>query len=331
MIKTQKFRVLVKVVVLAFLVGLAFNLFLYSSSSSDNGGQSFFSWSDGSLSRLMSMSSGDSKQQRFPKALIIGFSKCGTTALRAFVSLHPDIVSPLEEVRFFTLNYTKGLEWYRQKMPPSTPSQITIEKTPFYIMDREALERIRKFNESIKLIISIRDPIARLQSQYAHTFRNVKDSAERPSFKSWCQGDAFSEHVVRFIDYATHIRSVYDLFPKSQVLVLSEEALENDPISVMKDVEAFIGLRAYFSSYDFVFNEEKGFYCFNKTSPNYRSIINSVKLNPDTGCIGGEKGRAHPEIEEEFFQQLVRAIRPHNEGLFSLIGKRFEWDNFKDS
>ncbi|KAK3796259.1 hypothetical protein RRG08_041575 [Elysia crispata] len=278
----------------------------------------------------MDKSDSDDGQRRFPKALIIGFSKCGTTALRAFVSLHPDIVSPLEEIRFFTLNYTKGLEWYRLKMPPSSESQITIEKTPFYIMDREALQRIREFNASIKLIISVRDPIGRLQSQYAHTFRNVHDPADRPSFKSWCQGDAFSEHVVRFVDYASHISAVYDLFPKSQILVLSEEALEMDPLSVMKEAEMFLGLRASFSKYDFVFNKDKGFYCFNMTSPNYPNIINSVKLNPDTGCIGGEKGRAHPEIEEDFFKQLVRAIRPHNEQLFSLIGKRFDWDNFKE-
>ncbi|RUS91292.1 hypothetical protein EGW08_000906 [Elysia chlorotica] len=328
MFKTQKFKVLLQVTSLAFVLGVVLNLFLYNSSVSSNIRKTLSRDGSGSLSRLIS--DGDDAQRRFPKALIIGFSKCGTTALRAFISLHPDIVSPLEEVRFFTLNYTKGMEWYRLKMPPSTKSQITIEKTPFYIMDREALERIREFNSTIRLIISVRDPIARLQSQYAHTFRNVLDPDDRPSFKAWCQGNANSDHVVRFVDYASHISAVYDLFHKSQVLVLSEEALEMDPLSVMKEAEAFLGLRASFTKYDFVFNQEKGFYCFNMSSPNYPNIINSVKLS-ESGCIGGGKGREHPEVDEDFFQELVKAIRPHNEHLFSLIGKRFDWDNFKES
>ena len=330
MFKTQKFKVLIQVTALTFVLGLVLNISLYGSSFSSNVRHTLSGWpgASDSLSRWMES---EDNQRRLPKALIIGFSKCGTTALRAFISLHPDIVSPLEEVRFFTLNFTKGLEWYRHQMPPSTEGQITIEKTPFYIMDREALERIRAFNSSIKLIVSVRDPIGRLQSQYAHTFRNVHDASEKPSFKTWCQGSASSEHVARFVNYASHISNVYDLFPKEQVLVLSEEALEMDPLSVMKDAEAFLGLRPSFSKYEFVFNKEKGFYCFNKTSPNYPNIINSVKLAEDTGCIGGGKGRAHPEIQEDFFKELVTAIRPYNEKLFSLIGKTFDWDNFKQS
>lgn len=332
MLKTKKIQVFIKVIGLTFLVCLGLNGLIFKSSSVKNPRERFFILSDnGNHSWRLTTSGGSEGQRRLPKALIIGFSKCGTTALRAFVSLHPDIVSPLEEVRFFTLNYTKGVEWYRQQMPESSERQITIEKTPFYIMDRQALERIKMFNASIKLIVSVRDPIARLQSQFAHTFRNVVNPAKMPSFKFWCQDDASSDHVKRFVDYATHISSVYQLFPKSQVLVLSEEALENNPLSVMKDVENFLGIRAYFSKHDFYFNEEKGFFCFNKTSLNFAAINNWVKLNFNTGCIGGEKGRAHPEIAESFFQDLVKSIRPFNERLFSLIGKRFDWPNFDKS
>ncbi|GFO34983.1 heparan sulfate glucosamine 3-o-sulfotransferase 5 [Plakobranchus ocellatus] len=312
-------------------MGLILNLVLYGSYFPNTVRKTLSSGPrNASASRVTGFyeDEGKDKQRRFPHALIIGFSKCGTTALRAFLSLHPDIVSPLEEVRFFTLNYTKGLEWYRMQMPPSTEHQITIEKTPFYIMYTEALERIRQFNSSIKLIISVRDPIARLQSQYAHTFRNVRDASAKPTFRSWCHGEAAGEHVVRFVDYATHISTVYNLFPRDQVLVLSEEVLETDPLSVMKEAETFLGLRPSFSKHDFVFNQNKGFYCFNMTSPSYPKIIGSVKVNSDTGCIGGEKGRAHPEIDDEFFKHLVQAIRPYNEQLFQLINKRFEWANF---
>ncbi|GFR79063.1 LOW QUALITY PROTEIN: heparan sulfate glucosamine 3-O-sulfotransferase 3A1 [Elysia marginata] len=93
------------------------------------------------------------KRPRFPKALIIGFSKCGTAALRTFLTIHPDVVSPIPEIRYFTFYFSNGPEWYRRQMPPSTAEQLTIEKSPFYIMSNESLRRIKDF-EKLNLSLS---------------------------------------------------------------------------------------------------------------------------------------------------------------------------------
>ncbi|GFO34985.1 heparan sulfate glucosamine 3-o-sulfotransferase 4 [Plakobranchus ocellatus] len=270
------------------------------------------------------------KRPRLPKALIIGFSKCGTTALRTFLTLHPDIVSPIEEVRYFNFNYSKGLEWYRQQMPPSTEQQITIEKTPSYIMSTEALSRIYMYDSLIKLIIIVRDPIVRLQSQYAHTFRNVPRSSQKPSFKNWCKGASNDNRIVHFVGYTKYIRLVYNRFPKDQVLVLSEEDLEKNPLSVMRDVECFLSLRPAFSKDMFYYNKGKGFYCFNRESKFFPTVLKMVKVNNRTGCLGEDKGRDHPDIDDDFFEELKKMIRPHNEQLFRLIGKRIRWENFAE-
>ncbi|GFS27641.1 heparan sulfate glucosamine 3-O-sulfotransferase 5 [Elysia marginata] len=270
----------------------------------------------------------DDRERRLPQCLIIGFSKCGTTALRAFLSLHPLIVSPLREIRYFTLRYQNGLDWYRNQMPLSTADQVTVEKSAGYITSLESLERIHRMNATLKLVVMVRDPITRLQSEYARCVSTVNvTSTHVPTFKSWC-GGLSSPNVLRLVDYATPLSTVYSLFSKEQVLVLSEELLEEKPLDVLGEVEAFLGLKPGFSKTDLAYNEEKGFYCFNTSSPRYPQVKTNLVLNERTGCFGSHKGRAHPEIGDKFLQQLVSAIQPYNQRLFRLIGKTFSWAHF---
>ncbi len=62
---------------------------------------------------------------------------------------------------------------------------------------------------------------------------------------------------------------------------------------------------------DFVFNDTKGFYCLSAT-----------------GCLSPSKGH---KGKEELFSEDLRAkladfLRPHNQELFKMIGRTFDWD-----
>ena len=54
-----------------------------------------------------------------PDVLIIGVRKAGTGALRHFLTLHPDLVAPDNELHFFDKdqNYEKGLAEYSRQLP----------------------------------------------------------------------------------------------------------------------------------------------------------------------------------------------------------------------
>jgi hypothetical protein len=52
-------------------------------------------------------------EKRYPKAILIGFKKCGTGALMKFIGAHPEIVTHKDELYFFYFNFHKGYEWYR--------------------------------------------------------------------------------------------------------------------------------------------------------------------------------------------------------------------------
>ena len=269
------------------------------------------------------------KRPRPPKCLIVGFSKCGTDALKGFLSLHPDIVAPLREVDFFTNYYVKGLDWYREQMPPSWVSQVTIEKTPEYILTREVLHRIHEYNSSMRLIVMIRDPIVRLQSLYLHDLVHKPEYSKDTTFKEWCGGRAHTAHVASIVDYATHIRDAFDIFSRRQVLVQSEEDLEESPIKVLRTVESFLCLRRAFSTDNIVYNEKKGFYCFNMTTSTFAKASQSVHMNENTGCFRKAKGRPHSKIEPRLYRELVEFIRPYNQRLFELLGRTITWENFK--
>lgn len=73
------------------------------------------------------------------QAIIIGVRKCGTRALLEMLFLHPRIQKAAGEVHFFDRddNYSRGLEWYRHKMPHSFKDQVTIEKSPSYFVTPE--------------------------------------------------------------------------------------------------------------------------------------------------------------------------------------------------
>ena len=66
-----------------------------------------------------------------PDVLIIGVRKAGTSALRHFLSLHPDLVLDSQEKHFFDheYNYVRGLQWYASQLPKKRHAgQLLVEK-----------------------------------------------------------------------------------------------------------------------------------------------------------------------------------------------------------
>ena len=107
--------------------------------------------------------------RRFPQAIIAGTKKGGTTTLKYFLSYHPDIAMATQEMKFFNANYKKGLNWYKENMPYSTETQITMEKTPGYYVGHAIPERINSLlNKTTKIIIMMRDPVKRAISDFVH-------------------------------------------------------------------------------------------------------------------------------------------------------------------
>ncbi|KAB7497562.1 Heparan sulfate glucosamine 3-O-sulfotransferase 5, partial [Armadillidium nasatum] len=257
-------------------------------------------------------------QRRLPQTVIVGVRKCGTRALLEMLALHSYVVKKSEEMHFFDDDdiYENGLEWYRKKMPYSFDNQVTIEKTPSYFISREAPARIKEMNESVRLLVIVREPTTRVISDYAQILdsKKLRGKPYIPFEKRVLNevGEINENYIaIKISQYFVHMVRWLRVFSLEQILVVDGEQLVRDPFPELKKVEKFLKLPSRFTPWNFYFNETKGFYCFRNE--------NRQK------CLPPSKGRKHPEIDPQLVSKLRRYFAPFNDHFYELIGQNFSW------
>lgn len=259
-------------------------------------------------------------KRRFPKCIIFGVRKCGTRALLEFIGLHPHVQVADQEVHFFDEDekYNLGLEWYRKHMPYSYPEQVTIEKSPRYFITEKVPKRIYEMNSTIRLIVVLRNPTTRVLSDYTQvyynklakgvTFEKIEDLVIDP----YTGGINTDYKAVRISIYHHHFERWLRMFKREQILILDGDNLIVDPVTEIKQVEDFLGLEHRITHDNFYFNKTRGFYC--------------KKQGSIEKCLGATKGRRHPHTHPSVIKKLNKFFKPHNEKLFKMINKTFNWN-----
>ncbi|KAI0229226.1 Heparan sulfate glucosamine 3-O-sulfotransferase 1, partial [Lamellibrachia satsuma] len=185
----------------------------------------------------------DTLQRRLPQCIIIGEKKCGTRALINYLALHPDVVTAPWEINFFNSYYDRGLEWYRSLFPLSRLNQITIEKTPNYFFNRVVPSRIHAMNATIKIILIVRDPIARSVSDWLHYCR--KHQLDIEMCRTYESSDILTlsgkinrnSQFIRRSSYALNIEHWTRWFRLgTQLHIVDGHKLVSDPVSELKKV-----------------------------------------------------------------------------------------------
>ncbi|XP_053126028.1 heparan sulfate glucosamine 3-O-sulfotransferase 1-like [Hemicordylus capensis] len=257
-------------------------------------------------------------KQKLPSSIIIGVRKGGTRALLEMLSLHPQVAAAHSEVHFFNLdeNYQKGLGWYKQQMPLSHPTQITVEKTPGYFSSSKAPERIYTMDSSMKLLLIVRDPVERLVSDYTQILHNRKaqhkpyQTLEQILLRNSQELNTRYKAVQRSL-YALHLARWLEFFPSRQIHVVDGGGLIREPLFEMRHVETFLGLEPYLGPENFYFNQTKGFYC--------------LQVGGHQHCLDQSKGRTHPTVDELLLEKLCTYFSEHNENFFAMVGRTFNW------
>lgn len=189
--------------------------------------------------------------------IIAGVQKAGTTALFDHLSELPDLaLSDVKETHFFD---DESQDWsdpdydaYHRRFP-APDGRLRGEATPIYTYWPGALERIATYRPDIRLIVMLRDPVERA---WSHWRMERSRGAETEPF-GWCirQGRQrlFSatpwghhrefSYVERGF-YAEQAARMFELFPRSQVLIVQAEHLRSDPEETLGRLCAFLGLPA---------------------------------------------------------------------------------------
>lgn len=275
------------------------------------------------------------KKHTSPDFLIVGAQKAGTSALAFYLSQHPQIqIAERKEVNFFnSSDYSKGLKYYEKQFPiKSFPSKY-FEATPGYMYVPQAIKRIYEFDNTLKLIIILREPISRSYSAW-NMFREIhenptskdyfiknylnkiEDDKARQNFiellinenypnfisyiKKECESILNGTNILEpsFIQksiYYPQMKNIYKYFDKSQVLILESTELKQKRIETLNKIATFLNISS-----------------FNNLDLNLNSISERHYLK---------------KIPEDAEKLLKSFFSKYNEKLFNLIGEKYDWEN----
>ncbi|XP_064423045.1 bifunctional heparan sulfate N-deacetylase/N-sulfotransferase 1 [Latimeria chalumnae] len=263
---------------------------------------------------------------RFPKLLIIGPQKTGTTALYLFLGLHPDLTSnfpsseTFEEIQFFNgHNYHKGIDWYMEffPTPSNTTSDFYFEKSANYFDSEMVPKRAVALLPKAKIITILINPADRAYSWYQHQRAHGDPVALKYTFHEVITAGPGAPQKVRVLQnrclipgwYATHIGRWLKYYHSSQILILDGQLLKTDPAAVMDKVQRFLGLAKVLNYRRILtFDPKKGFWC---------QLVEGGK----TKCLGKSKGRKYPEMDSDSRAFLREYYRDQSVELSKLLYK----------
>ena len=225
--------------------------------------------------------------------------------------MNPKIKIARGEPHFFDNHYSKGLTWYKDRMPLACPDDIVMEKSPSYIYWEKVPQRIRKVMNDVKLIAIFADPVKRAISHWTHA---QKKGNTRGSVRQSLLTPTLDVKDVTYINrgqYSEQLQRFYNVFPRNQILLLDSSDLVKNPVPLLNQVEDFLGLPRFISNKSLVFDESKGFFC--------------KRIDGNVECESDNKGRKHPDVDKDVFEVLQRHYEPYNRELGHLTGKNFSF------
>jgi hypothetical protein len=254
-----------------------------------------------------------------PDFYILGGQKCGTTSMFVYLSKHPGILSPSsKDIRFFDKYFFKGENWYRINFPLKLTKLFAIRKhakiltgegTERYLDHPFAPQRIKEITPNAKFIILLRNPIDRAHSHYTMIYRrnsesssfvdaieNEKERITEPFNKMLNDSNYYSDIYFRHAYlhrgiYVDKIKRWMEVFPKEQFLIIQSEEFFKNPSKIYNDVLEFLGLPSYdLKEYDAIRKQQKSI------------------------------------LEKHTRDKLQHYFKPHNDKLYELLGKKFDWE-----
>ena len=180
----------------------------------------------------------------WPKLLVIGTMKSGTTLASLYMTSHPQITHARpKEVHYFGNGKSnpKNNDEYLQVWPASVPGEraVNVEATPRYLYSIEALQEIKEAAPSTRLLVFLRNPADRAWSEF-----NMMLDIEKASEKS---REWFEDHVMPLtacfkaainsgVKFATD--KCLDAFPNERLdwnhLLSVREALRGDAVGIQR-------------------------------------------------------------------------------------------------
>lgn len=254
-----------------------------------------------------------------PNFLIVGEMKCGTSSLYTWLLEHPAIGGyPYKEVLYFDLRYGRGPGWYQGHFPLASfgwrvRRELALEPrigeaSPNYFFHPGVAERIRRYDPDVKIIVLMRDPVARAYSHYQHSRRRRFETLDFEASLDAEEGRLAPEAArlgrdpfhrsAPLLNYSYLARGRYAeslerwgrVFPPEQMHVICSEDLFATPAPVVREALEFLGV-------------------------------------PDGGVASFDpRGqRTYDDVEPATRERLAEYFKASNERLYEMLGRDLGW------
>lgn len=286
------------------------------------------------LERTVNIQLNRFRATRLPGLIVIGAQKAGTGSIVKYLNSHPSLQKAiLKETRFFSQDYhfNNGMEWYKRLFGPVTsPSVMTFEASPDYMMIPGVAERIKGSLPEVKIIALLRDPVKRAYSSWnmyrmlrhdpiaqknmrrrhlkylapaakQEFLRTITDK-NLDNFKQTIEEELSMDEFhdmnkgltfVRNGIYSDRLAPFWENFPQEQILVLESSKLKSETSACLNTICGFLDIPVH------AWDSEK-------LAPHHIRPYQE-KMDPDA-----------EQILKDFYA-------PHNERLFSTLGERYSW------
>ena len=138
-----------------------------------------------------------------PSLFILGQAKCGTTSLALTLAQHPHVLlAARKELHYFLyVHRLLSLDWYAQHFPCGDPQlDVTFDASTTYLSGSGVAERLLAAFPQAKLLVLLRDPVARALSHFRMRRRqwggeaaDVEERALQQAFHT-----DISRHIAQF-------------------------------------------------------------------------------------------------------------------------------------
>ncbi|MFI5172180.1 MAG: sulfotransferase family protein [Chitinophagales bacterium] len=218
--------------------------------------------------------------------IIIGAGRSGTTSLYAYMDHHPEInFSITKELHYFSIDdlYGRG-EKYFHSLFKKVDNKIVATADTYLLIDKEAPQKIKNYNPDIKIIVMLREPVARSYSNfnYSKNFGHEDDitflqSLEKEKSRLHSNNIVDRNNLCHFYGslYHEHLTFWLQFFPRDQFIILKLDDLKNDPEGFYKDLCNSLNI----SYHPFTANSAK----FNAVSGVKNKWLQQLLLNRESG------------------------------------------------
>ena len=174
-------------------------------------------------------------------AIIIGAGRSGTTSIYEYMAAHPEVnFSITKELHYFSIDdlYNRGEKYFHSLFDQNNKNIIATADT-YLLMDKKAPARIKAYNPDMKIIVMMREPVARAYSNYNYSINYGHEDKNISFYKSiLLEPERLkSDDIVELNNlchcygslYFHHLKFWGQYFPVENLILLKLADLKKDP------------------------------------------------------------------------------------------------------